>query len=128
VVIAGGIGTLFLIPTIFVSNILSVTILFGIATFSYAAFSVMANVLPSDLYQPEGVATASGLAGTAAGIGTIIGFKAIGYFSDTRSTSGTHAFDPIMVVCGLVPFFGALLTLWLIRPKRSPSNGALRSI
>lgn len=88
----------------------------------------MANVLPSDLYQPEGVATVSGLAGTAAGIGTILGFKAIGYFSDMRSANGTHAFDPIMVVCGLAPFVGALLVLWLIRPQLSPSGGALKSV
>lgn len=127
IVVAGGIGTLLLIPTIFVNNLFLITALFGIATFSYAAFSVMANVLPSDLYQPEAVATVSGLSGAAAGIGTILGFKAVGYFSDARHASGTHAFDPIMVACGLIPCLGAVLVLWLIRARRSPS-GALKSV
>lgn len=127
IVMAGGVGTLFLIPTIFAHNLLAITVLFAVATFSYSAFSVMANVLPSDLYQPEGVATVSGLSGTAAGIGTILGFKAIGYFSDARSAAGTHAFDPIMVICGLVPCVGALLVLKLIRTQRSSSN-ALKSV
>ena len=127
IVMAGGLGTLCLIPTIFVDNLFAITALFGISTFSYSAFSVMANVLPSDLYQPEGVATVSGLAGTVAGIGTILGYKAIGYFSDARRAAGIHAFDPVMVVCGLVPFVGALLVLGLIRPQRSSSN-ALKSV
>lgn len=122
IVLAGGLGTLFLIPTIFVSSLALITTLFAIATFSYAAFSVMANVLPSDLYPSETVATVSGLSGTAAGIGTIIGFKAVGYFSDARHATGTHAFDPIMIVCGLIPCLGAVLVLSLIRTRRSQSN------
>lgn len=127
IVVAGGLGTLCLIPTVFANNLLVLTALFGIATFSYQAFSVMANVLPPDLYQPQGVATVSGLSGTAAGIGTIIGYEAIGYFSDARSTAGTHAFDPIMIACGLIPFVGALLVVWLIRSQRSVSV-ALKSV
>ena len=122
IVLAGGLGTLFLIPTIFVSSLALITTLFAIATFSYAAFSVMANVLPSDLYPSETVATVSGISGTAAGIGTIIGFKAVGYFSDARHATGTHAFDPIMIVCGLIPCLGAVLVLSLIRTRRSQSN------
>jgi len=84
------VGTLFSSP-LFVNNLLALTALFGIATSSYQAFSVTANVLPSNPYQPDGVATVSGPSGTAAGTGTILGFKAIGYFSDTRSAAGMHA-------------------------------------
>lgn len=127
IVLVGGLGTLFLIPTIFVNNLALITTLFGIATFSYAAFSVMANVLPSDLYPSDAVATVSGLSGTAAGIGTIIGFKAVGYFSDARHATGTHAFDPIMIACGLIPCLGAILVLSLIRTPRSPSD-VLKSV
>lgn len=116
-----------MIPTIFVNNLFLITALFSTATFSYAAFSVIANVLPSDLYQPEAVATVSGLSGAAAGIGTILGFKAVGYFSYARRATGTHAFDPIMVACGLIPCLGAVVVLWLIRARRSPS-GALKSV
>jgi hypothetical protein len=90
-------------------------------------FEVRVGVLPSDLYQPEAVATVSGLSGAAAGIGTIVGFKAVGYLSDARHAAGTHAFDPIMVACGLIPALGGVLVLWLIRARRSPS-GALKSV
>lgn len=127
IVMAGGIGTLCIIPTIFFHNLIAVTALFAIATFSYQSFSVMANVLPSDLYQPAGVATVSGVSGAVAGLGTVIGFKAVGYLSDARHAAGPHAFDPIMIVCGLIPFVGALTVLVLIRSHRSPSV-ALKAI
>jgi hypothetical protein len=44
----------------------------------------MANVLPSDLYNSESVASVSGLSGNGTGIGMIIAFKLIGYFADAR--------------------------------------------
>jgi hypothetical protein len=69
----------------------------------------------------------SGLSGAAAGIGTIIGFKAVGYFSDVRTSVGLHVFDPIIVVCGLIPCLGAILVLSLIRSRRSSST-VLRTI
>ena len=122
IVLAGGLGTLRLIPTIFVNSLFVITAMFAVATFTYQGFSVMANVLPSDLYQPDAVATVSGLSGAAAGVGTILGFKAIGYLSDSRHATGIHAFDPIMVACGLVPFIGALLVITLIRAQRTPST------
>src|SRR5262249_46694036 len=50
VVIFGGIGVTALIPTIFTSRLSLIALLFGLATFSYSAFSTMANVLPSDLF------------------------------------------------------------------------------
>lgn len=127
IVLVGGLGTLALIFTIFTHNLLAITVLFAIATFTYQGFSVVANVLPSDLYQPGGVASVSGLSGAAAGFGTIVGFKAIGYFTDSRSGVGSHAFDPIMIVCGLIPFVGALLVIWLIGARSTPSI-ALKAI
>jgi len=68
-VIFGGFGVTLLIPTIFTTNLFVLALLFGFATFAYAAFSTMANVLPSDLYTSESVASVSGMSGTAAGIG-----------------------------------------------------------
>jgi len=68
----------------------AITSLFALATFSYASFSTIANVLPTDLYKSDSVATVSGLSGTAAGIGTIIAFKLIGHFSDARQASATQ--------------------------------------
>src|SRR5262249_49502693 len=45
-VVFGGIGVTLLIPTIFTGNLAVITLLFALATFCYAAFSTIANVLP----------------------------------------------------------------------------------
>src|SRR5207302_7001520 len=75
VVVFGGVGVTLLIPTIFTTNLYAITVLFGLATFCYASFSTIANVLPSDLYPSQSVATVSGFSGTGAGLGTILAFK-----------------------------------------------------
>lgn len=128
VVIFGGIGVMLLIPTIFTTNLYMITVLFALATFSYAAFSTIANVLPSDLYESGSVASVSGMSGTAAGIGTIIAFKLIGHYSDLRQSTATHVFDPIMIVAGLIPFCGMILVLLLVRNSKATKQGLVREI
>ena len=127
-VVFGGIGVMLLIPTIFTVNLFLITLLFGLATFSYASFSTIANVLPTDLYTSDSVASVSGLSGTGAGIGTIIAFKLIGYFSDARQASATHSFDPIVIAAGLIPFIGMILVLLLVRNTRATDQGLVRRI
>jgi MFS transporter, ACS family, hexuronate transporter len=127
-VVFGGVGVMLLIPTIFTANLYVITLLFALATFSYASFSTIANVLPTDLYKSDSVATVSGLSGTAAGIGTIIAFKLIGHFSDARQASATHSFDPIVVAAGLIPFVGMILVLLLVRNTRATDRGVVRPI
>jgi ACS family hexuronate transporter-like MFS transporter len=127
-VVFGGFGVLLLIPTIFTVNLFLITLLFGLATFSYASFSTIANVLPTDLYRSDSVASVSGLSGTGAGIGTIIAFELIGHLSDARQASGTHSFDPIVIVAGLIPFIGMILVLLLVRNTRATDEGLVRRI
>lgn len=127
-IIFGGIGVTMLIPTIFTRNLYLIAFLFALATFAYAAFSTMANVLPSDLFHSDAVASVSGLSGTGAGIGTIIAFKLIGYFSDARQAMTTHAFDPIVIVAGLVPFVGMIVVLLLVRNTKATDQGLVRRI
>jgi ACS family hexuronate transporter-like MFS transporter len=127
-VVFGGIGVMLLIPTIYSVNLYLITLLFALATFSYASFSTIANVLPTDLYNSESVATVSGLSGTGAGIGTIIAFKLIGHFSDARQSASTHSFDPIVIVAGLIPFIGMILVLLLVRNTRATGQGLVRRI
>ncbi len=115
-----------LIPTVFTANLYLLAFLFGFATFSYAAFSTMANVLPSDLFRSESVASVSGLSGTGAGLGTIAAFKLIGYFSDSRQAMAGHSFDPIVIVAGLVPFAGMILVLLLVRNTKATDEGSVR--
>ena len=54
----GGLGFTILILTVFTTNLFALALLFGAAAFAYAAFSTIANVLPSDLYRSESVASA----------------------------------------------------------------------
>jgi len=127
-VVFGGCGVMLLIPTIFTVNLYLITLLFGLATFSYASFSTIANVLPTDLYSNEAVASVSGMSGTAAGVGTIIAFELIGRFSDARQAVGTHSFDPIVIAAGLIPFVGMILVLLLVRNTRATDQGLVRRI
>jgi len=127
-VVFGGIGVTLLIPTITTVNLVAITVLFALATFCYAAFSTIANVLPSDLFHGDSVASVSGLSGTGAGIGTIIAFKLVGYFSDANQSMATHSFDKIIIVAGLVPFVGMLLVLLLVRNTRATEQGLVRPI
>jgi ACS family hexuronate transporter-like MFS transporter len=127
-IVVGGIGMTMLIPTIFTTNLYLIALLFAVATFTYAGFTTMANVLPSDLYSSESVASVSGLSGTGAGIGTIVAFKLIGYFSDARQATGTHSFDPIVIIAGLVPFAGMILVLLLLRNTQATDQGLVRRI
>jgi ACS family hexuronate transporter-like MFS transporter len=61
------------------------------------------------------VATVSGLSGTGSGLATIVAFYLIGHYSDLRQATTTHAFDPIVIVAGLVPLVGMILVLLLVR-------------
>jgi ACS family hexuronate transporter-like MFS transporter len=128
VIIFGGLGVTVLMTTVFTTNLYLLALLFALATFSYAAFSTMANVLPSDLFHSESVASVSGVSGTAAGLGTIVAFILIGHFSDARSTMTTHSFDPIVIVAGMVPLLGMILVLLLVRNTEATRRGLVRPI
>jgi len=127
-VVFGGLGITTLIPTIFTTNLFSIALLFGLATFAYASFTTIANVLPSDLFHSESVASVSGLSGTGAGLGTIVAFLLVGYVSDARAGTGTAAFDPIIVVAGLIPLVGMVLVLLLVRNTAATERGLVRRI
>ncbi len=127
-IVFGGVGVTLLIPTIFTTNLYLITLLFALSTFAYASFSTIANVLPSDVFNNESVASVSGLSGTGAGIGTIIAFKLVGHFSDARQATATHTFDPIVIVAGLVPFVGMILVLLLVRNTKATGEGLVREL
>jgi MFS transporter, ACS family, hexuronate transporter len=128
VVVFGGIGTTLLIPTILTDRVVLITALFALASFCYGSFTTIANVLPSDLYATESVASVSGLSGTGAGIGTIIAFELVGRFSDVHARAARHSFDPIMIAAGLVPLAGMILVLLLVRNTRATDQGLVHRI
>jgi len=127
-VVFGGIGVTLLIPTIFTVNLPTLTVLFAVATFCYGSYTTIANVLPSDLFPSESVASVSGLSGTGAAIGTIIVFELAGHLSDARLATGTHLFDPLMIPAGLIPFVGMILVLLLVRNTSATEEGLVRRI
>jgi len=128
VAVVGGIGVMALVPTIFTTKLYAIASLFGVATFSFGMFTTIANVLPADLYHEDAVATVSGMSGTGAGLGTIIAFELIGHYSDMRRGAATHAFDPIVIVAGLIPFVGMMLVLALVRNTRATQEGWVKRI
>lgn len=127
-IIYGGLGMTLLIPTILTTNEFVIAALFAVVTFTYAGFTIMANTLPSDLFHSNSVASVSGLGGTGTGLGTIIAFKLIGYVSDARRATGTHAFDPILILAGIIPFIGMILVLLLVRNNEATERGLVRRI
>jgi ACS family hexuronate transporter-like MFS transporter len=127
-IIYGGFGMTLLIFTVFTTNLYVITFLFAIVTFTYAGFTIMANTLPSDLFGSESVASVSGLGGTGTGLGTIVAFKLVGYVSDARQAAGTHSFDPIVILAGIVPFIGMILVLLLVRNNEATERGLVRRI
>jgi ACS family hexuronate transporter-like MFS transporter len=127
-VVFGGVGVTLLIPTVFTVNLYALTLLFALATFTYGCFTTIANVLPSDLFNRESVATVSGLSGTGAAIGTIVVFELAGHLSDARIATGTHLFDPLIILAGLIPFAGMILVLLLVRNTKATELGLVRRI
>jgi MFS transporter, ACS family, hexuronate transporter len=128
VMLAGTIGISALIPTIFTANLNALIVLFSIACFSYGLYTTIANVLPSDLFFPESVASVSGLSGSAAALCTVIVFELAGRLSDARAAAGTHIFDPLMALSGSIPLVGTILVFVLIRPSRASQEGMVRRI
>lgn len=122
VIVAGAFGMLMLLPAIAMTNLFAIAGLFAVATFSYAAYSTMAIVLPTDLYRSGSVATVSGMCGTAAQTLTIGSTFLIGRVSEH------HSFAPILVGASIVPLVGAGLVLLLVRNPRGPMPAFLRKI
>jgi ACS family hexuronate transporter-like MFS transporter len=127
-VVFGALGMLLVIPTIFTQKLALITLLFALSTFAYGCFTTIANVLPSDLFYSESVASVSGLSGTGAALGTIVGFELIGRFSDAGSVAAGHSFDQIIIIAGLIPFVGMILILLLVRDNRATREGKVRSL
>lgn len=127
-VVYGALGMTMIIPTIFTTNLYAIAFLFAVVTFTYAGFTIMANVLPTDLFDSRSVASVSGLSGTGAGLGTIVAFELIGHVSDARRAAGAHSFDPIVIAAGIVPVVGMLLVLLLVRNTKATDRGLVRRI
>jgi MFS transporter, ACS family, hexuronate transporter len=128
IIVAGSIGMMLLIPTIFTASLPLLTLLFSLACFSYGMYTTMANVLPSDVFFSESVASVSGLSGSGAAICTIVVSELAGHLGDARQAMGTHVFDPLILLSGVIPFVGMILVLFLVRNTPATERGLVRRI
>ena len=122
IAVFGGIGMMFLIPTVYTSSFVTLIACFAIATFAYAAFSTVILNLPADIYPSGSVASVSGLGGTAAGVGTIAAIYVTGWVSDR------YSFAPILLGASVVPLIGMAAMLLLVRNTRESREGILKEI
>jgi ACS family hexuronate transporter-like MFS transporter len=122
IVIPGGLGVLFLIPAAYSTSLSNISLYFGLATFSYAAFSTIANTLPADLFDTSCVASVSGMTGAAAGLGTILSTYAVGYFADHLG------FQPVVTAASVVPVIAMALVLLLVRNTRHSGQGTIQRV
>jgi ACS family hexuronate transporter-like MFS transporter len=118
----GGIGMMFLIPTVYTNSFLVLVACFAVATFAYAAFSTVILNLPADIYPTGSVASVSGLGGTAAGAGTIAAIYLIGRVSDR------YSFAPILLGASVIPLIGMAAMLLLVRNTKESREGMLNEI
>jgi len=118
----GGIGMMFLIPTVSTDSFLILVACFAVATFAYAAFSTVILNLPADIYPTGSVASVSGLGGTAAGAGTIAAIYLTGWVSDR------YSFAPILLGASVIPLVGMAAMLLLVRNTKESREGVLNEI
>jgi MFS transporter, ACS family, aldohexuronate transporter len=121
-IVAGALGVLMLVPAAYLSSFVPLVACFAVATFSYATLSTMALALPADLFQNRAVASVAGMAGAAAGAGTIVSTFFIGVVADRFS------FKPILITASLVPLAAAGLVLLLVRNDRSSGRGLVKLV
>jgi MFS transporter, ACS family, hexuronate transporter len=128
ILVIGAAAIALLIPTIFTASLPILMVLFAVGCFGYGLYTTIANVLPSDLFYPESVASVSGLSGSGAALCTIVVYELAGHLSDARSALGTHRFDPLMILAGIIPIAGMALVLLLARNTRSTEQGLVRPL
>jgi ACS family hexuronate transporter-like MFS transporter len=122
IAVFGGLGMMFLIPTVWTSSFVTLVGCFAIATFCYAAFSTVILNLPADIYPTGSVASVSGLGGTGAGIGTIAAIYITGWVSDR------YSFAPILIGASFLPLLAIAAMLLLVRNTEETDRGVLNPI
>ncbi len=108
-----------LVLVLHTSNYFASLFLFAYASFAYAACSTMFLSLPTDAFQSRAVGTVAGMAGTGAGIGTMISTYLIGRVTDVTS------FAPVIAAAAIVPCLATLVFVTLVRASKRPDSKGL---
>lgn len=94
---------------------------FTYASFAYAACSTMFTCLPADVFHARAVGTVSGMAGTGAGVGTMISTYLIGHVTDATS------FAPVIAAAAIIPCVATAVFVTMVRAsRRRDPRGLLR--
>jgi ACS family hexuronate transporter-like MFS transporter len=109
-----GPSMLLLIPTVFTNNYYVLLFLFAYASFAYACCGTMFLTLPTDVFHTRAVGSVMGLAGTGAGVGTLISTYLIGIISDRVS------FQPILVAASIIPCIATAVFVSMVRASKKP--------
>jgi MFS transporter, ACS family, hexuronate transporter len=103
------------------SSYLAALGLFAYSAFAYAACSTMFTVLPTDVFHARAVGTVSGMAGTGAGIGTMISTYLIGRVTDAQS------FAPVIAAAAIIPCVATAIFVTMVRAsKHNDPRGLLQ--
>jgi ACS family hexuronate transporter-like MFS transporter len=108
-----------LVFVLYTSNYFLALLLFAYASFAYAACSTMFLSLPTDVFHSRAVGTVAGMAGTGAGIGTMISTYVIGRVTDATS------FAPVIAGAAIVPCLATLVFVTLVRSSGRPDPKGL---
>ena len=120
--VMGAIGMTLLVPTVYVDTLPAIIACFAVSTFAYAAFSTVILNLPADLFPSGRVASASGLGGTGAGVGTIL------FTVFTGTIAERYSFEPILLGAGLISLVAMAAVLILVRNDAATEQGLVRRI
>ncbi len=108
-----------LVFVLYTSNYFLALLLFAYAAFAYAACSTMFLSLPTDVFHSRAVGTVAGMAGTGAGIGTMISTYVIGRVTDVTS------FAPVIAGAAIIPCLATLAFVSLVRSSKRPDPRGL---
>jgi ACS family hexuronate transporter-like MFS transporter len=100
--------------TLWTNNYWALMAISAYCMFAYNCCGTMFLTLPTDVFHTRAVGTVMGLAGTSAGIGTIITTKLIG----TVTTQFSYA--PVIITASIIPTLATVLFVTMVRANRKP--------
>jgi MFS transporter, ACS family, hexuronate transporter len=100
--------------SLFTDSYALLLVVFSYATFAYTCCGTMFLTLPTDVFHTRAVGSVMGLAGTSAGIGTLITTYLIGVVSDKFS------FTPVIIVASVIPVLATIVFVTMVRAGKKP--------
>ncbi len=98
----------------YVNSYAGLVLIFTYATFAYTCCGTMFLTLPTDVFHTRAVGTVMGLAGTSAGISTLITTLIIGKVSDA------YGFGPVILAAAFIPAIATVVFVTMVRAGKKP--------